>query len=224
MGYFICNATQKPLYSYKPDDGVTMVPDLADGAARGLRGRQDRHGQDQARASSTRRRTTSEVTSADVKYAIERGFFSLGGHRLHSFYFADLVGAEGRRRSRARRSRASRRPTTRRSSSSSQAPIGGVLASGALGLRRTAPVPEEYAAKFDEETPSTYGENQVATGPYMIENDASGKAIGYEPRQAHPPRPQPELGQGARTSSRPTSTRSTTSRATTIRASPRAAS
>ena len=47
----------------------------------------------------------------------------------------------------------------------------------------TAPVPEEYAAKFDKETPTTYGENQVATGPYMIENDASGKAIGYEPRK-----------------------------------------
>jgi peptide/nickel transport system substrate-binding protein len=28
--------------------------------------------------------------------------------------------------------------------------------------------------------PSAYGQNQVATGPYMIENDATGKAIGYE--------------------------------------------
>ena len=42
-------------------------------------------------------------------------------------------------------------------------------------------MPEEYAEKFDAETPSTYGENQLATGPYMIENDASGKATGYEP-------------------------------------------
>src|SRR6218665_307877 len=31
MGNFICNATQKQLYNYKPDDGATMVPDLADG-------------------------------------------------------------------------------------------------------------------------------------------------------------------------------------------------
>ncbi len=31
MGNFICNATQKQLYSYKPDDGETLVPDLADG-------------------------------------------------------------------------------------------------------------------------------------------------------------------------------------------------
>ena len=56
---------------------------------------------------------------------------------------------------------------------------GGVLA-GALVMPLTAPVPEEYARKFDAGNPSTYGQNQVATGPYMIENDASGKAIGYE--------------------------------------------
>ena len=55
------------------------------------------------------------------------------------------------------------------------------MASGALAYGATVPVPEAYAAKFDDETPSTYGENQLSTGPYMIENDAQGKAIGYEP-------------------------------------------
>src|SRR3954452_15337094 len=45
----------------------------------------------------------------------------------------------------------------------------------------TAPVPEHYAARFDAENPSSYGEHQLATGPYMIEQDASGRAIGYEP-------------------------------------------
>ena len=41
-------------------------------------------------------------------------------------------------------------------------------------------MPKDYAAKFDAKATTTYGENQVATGPYMVENDASGKAIGYE--------------------------------------------
>jgi peptide/nickel transport system substrate-binding protein len=41
-------------------------------------------------------------------------------------------------------------------------------------------VPEEYAAKLDAKQPSLYGQNQVATGPYMIENTPAGKAIGYE--------------------------------------------
>jgi peptide/nickel transport system substrate-binding protein len=62
-------------------------------------------------------------------------------------------------------------------------PTGGVYAAGALGMPMTAPVPEEYARKFDRGNDSTYGANQVATGPYMIRNNAEGKAIGYEPGQ-----------------------------------------
>ena len=29
MGYMVCYATQRPLYSWKPEDGQTPVPDLA---------------------------------------------------------------------------------------------------------------------------------------------------------------------------------------------------
>src|SRR3954447_23789634 len=74
MGNFICNATQKQLYAYKPDDATTLVPDMADGPPQ---------------VSSDGKTVTvkikqgvkysppynKEVTSADVKYAIERGFF-----------------------------------------------------------------------------------------------------------------------------------------------------
>ena len=42
-------------------------------------------------------------------------------------------------------------------------------------------MPKEYAQKFDRRTPSAYGSNQVATGPYMVENDESGKLTGYTP-------------------------------------------
>jgi peptide/nickel transport system substrate-binding protein len=52
-----------------------------------------------------------------------------------------------------------------------------------LSMPASAPVPEEYAKKFDAKNPSTYGQNQVATGPYMVQNDASGKAIGYKAGQ-----------------------------------------
>ena len=49
----------------------------------------------------------------------------------------------------------------------------------------TAPVPREYASKFDNQTTSTYGMHQVSTGPYMIKNDASGNinGVGYKPGQ-----------------------------------------
>jgi peptide/nickel transport system substrate-binding protein len=45
----------------------------------------------------------------------------------------------------------------------------------------TAPVPPEYAAAFDVRSPSTYARHQVATGPYMIQSDAQGNAVGYRP-------------------------------------------
>ncbi len=51
---------------------------------------------------------------------------------------------------------------------------------GALTLPVSAPVPEEYAKPYDAENPSTYGEHQVATGPYMIQNacvDDAGEIV-----------------------------------------------
>ncbi len=55
---------------------------------------------------------------------------------------------------------------------------------GALTLPVSAPIPEEYAKEFDAENPSTYGEHQVATGPYMIENDPkTGELTGYTPNK-----------------------------------------
>ena len=50
-----------------------------------------------------------------------------------------------------------------------------------LSLPLGAPVPEEYAKEFDAESPSTYSEHAVGTGPYMIENDAEGNVTGYNP-------------------------------------------
>ena len=53
----------------------------------------------------------------------------------------------------------------------------------ALVLPLSAPVPEEYAKRFDAMKPSEYGNYEVATGPYMLKNDSAGKVlgIGYVP-------------------------------------------
>ena len=50
-------------------------------------------------------------------------------------------------------------------------------------LPLSAPVPAEYAKKFDAKKPSEYGNYQVATGPYMLKADAQGKVlgVGYQP-------------------------------------------
>jgi peptide/nickel transport system substrate-binding protein len=179
MGNFICNATQKQLYAYKPDDGANMVPDLADG---------DPQVSEDGKTVTIKIKAgvkysppySKDVTSKDVKYAIERGFFSSVASGFTQSYYADLEGAK-----------INVKPGTTISGIETpddqtlvlkfKRALGGVMASGALAYGATAPVPEAYAAKFDAKTPSTYGENQLSTGPYMIENDASGKAIGYDP-------------------------------------------
>ena len=48
---------------------------------------------------------------------------------------------------------------------------------GALTLPVSAPVPEDYAKEFDAENPSTYGEHQVSTGPYMVDKSTPNKLI-----------------------------------------------
>jgi len=177
MGYMVAYATQRPLYSWKPDDAETPVPDLAeadpqvsrDGKTVTVRIR------DGVRFSPP---VDREVTSADVKYAIERGFFSTVSNGYAGSYFGDLVGA----RSGAKPGSeipGIRTPDDRTVVFKLERGTGGVLA-GALALPLSAPVPEEYAARFDRRNPSAYGQNQVATGPYMISGDASGRATGYE--------------------------------------------
>ena len=54
---------------------------------------------------------------------------------------------------------------------------------GALTLPVSAPVPEEYAKQYDTLNPSTYGEHQLSSGPYMIENNAAGELTGYTPNK-----------------------------------------
>jgi len=179
MGNFICNATQKQLYAYKPDDGAKMIPDLADG---------DPQVSEDGKTVTVKIKSgvkysepyNKEVTSADIKYAIERGFFNSVAAGFTQSYYADLEGAKiGVKPGTEIPGITTPDPTTvvfkfKRA-------VGGVMASGALAYGATAPVPKAYAAKFDAKSVSTYGENQLSTGPYMIENDASGKAVGYEP-------------------------------------------
>jgi peptide/nickel transport system substrate-binding protein len=177
MGYMVCYATQRPLYSWKPADGVTPVPDLAEA---------DPEISEDGKTVTVKIRTgvkfsppvNREVTSKDVKYAIERGFFNTVQNGYAGAYFGDVVGAKP-----------GVKPGTKIAGITTpddqtivfklKRGTGGVLA-GALALSLSAPVPEEYARKLDVKQPSLYGQNQVATGPYMIENDASGKAIGYQ--------------------------------------------
>jgi peptide/nickel transport system substrate-binding protein len=45
----------------------------------------------------------------------------------------------------------------------------------------TVPVPAEYAKPYDAHNPSTYNSYVAFTGPYMVQNTASGALSGYRP-------------------------------------------
>ena len=156
-----------------------MVPDLAEAAPRCPR--TARPSRSRSAGREVLAAVNREVTSADVKYAIERGFFSSVNTGFGRSYFGDLEGAKLGAKPGTKIPGITTPDDADDGHAVSSSPTGGVMAAGALAIPLTAPVPEDYAAKFDAEDPSTYGENQVATGPYMIENDAAGKAIGYQP-------------------------------------------
>ncbi len=176
FGYTVAYATNRPLYSFEPDDAETPVPDLAEG---------------EPQISADNRTITvklrpgvrfsppvnREVTAADVKYAFERAFTGNVPSGYATSYFADIKGAPDA-------------PGAFRSIAGIKAPDTLVLeldkptavtVAAALVMPITIPVPKEYAQRFDRENPSTYDQYTVFTGPYMVRNDAEGKVVGREP-------------------------------------------
>ncbi len=181
FSYEIGYATQRPLLAYKPDS-VEAVPDLAakmptvskDGRTVTV---QIRKG---VRFSPPVNR---EVTSADVKYAIERGFASSVANGYVGAYFGDIVGAPAKTTTQVPNIAGIQTPSRYTLVFKLKRPSGVFV--GALGMPITAPVPREYAQKFDTKTQSTYGMHQVATGPYMIRANKAGSinGVGYTPNR-----------------------------------------
>jgi peptide/nickel transport system substrate-binding protein len=182
MGTQVNRATQKMLYTPQVDDATKPLPDMAEsdpqissnGCTVTVKLKQG------VKFSPPVNRV---VTSKDVKYAIERGFFNSVNNGYAGAYFGDLKGAK-----------VGAKPGTKipgietpddntivfKLNPRQQGKCTGGVLAGALSMPLTAPVPEEYAKKFDAKSTSTYGNNQVSTGPYMIKNNAQGKAIGYK--------------------------------------------
>jgi len=175
-GFNVAYATQRPLFSYKPDS-VNAVPDLASGPAQ--------VSPDGKTVTIHIRKgikfsppVNREVTSADVKYALERLFDptvangyttyldSIQGAPKSPKGFTEIPGIQT--------------PDKYTIVLKLTRPRGQVVV-GALSLPGSAPVPKEYAQKYDQQNPSTYGTHQVSTGPYMIKSDSSGKLTGYTP-------------------------------------------
>jgi peptide/nickel transport system substrate-binding protein len=172
LDYEVVYAVQRPLYSNKPNTNEPS-PDLAEGPPEITDG---------GKLVTVKIKkgihfsppVNREVTSADVAYAIERGANpNVANPYIHA-YFEAVEGV----------------PTA------NGGPIKGILtpnkyeiqfkltepkgqiAADALQLPLSAPVPREYAEKFDKNKPSNYYAHEVATGPYMLKNNAEGKVLG----------------------------------------------
>jgi peptide/nickel transport system substrate-binding protein len=178
FGYVVAYATQRPLYSFKPDDAETPVPDLAEA---------EPEISDDNKTITVKLRSgvrfsppvNREVTSKDVKYAFERAFTANVPSGYATSYFSDIKGAPdgpGKFKSIP----GIKTPDDRTLVLELDKPTAVTVAS-ALVMPITMPVPREYAEKYDAKSPSTYDQYTVATGPYMVRNDADGKVVGRDP-------------------------------------------
>jgi peptide/nickel transport system substrate-binding protein len=173
-------AIQRPLYSYRPEDSAKAVPDFAasepkisaDGKTITIKTRTG------VKFSPPVNRV---ATSKDVKYALERLFNKSVANGYAPSYFVTIEGAK------AAAKKADGSPISGIQTPDDQTLVikltrpNAATVIGALSLPGSAPVPKEYAEKYDAKNPGQYGQHQVATGPYMVQNNAQGKATGYQP-------------------------------------------
>ena len=178
IDYQAVYSTQRPLYSYKPNTFLANTPDMAESAPQISSDGKTitfhiRHGVHFSPP------VNREVTAEDIAFAMSRGTNPNVGNPYFEGYFKAIEGA----------------------SKANGGPIPGIktpdkytlvfhltepkasVVVAALALPVSAPVPREYAKKYDAKKPSEYGNFQVATGPYMFKADPSGKVIGvgYQP-------------------------------------------
>jgi len=183
FSYMVNSSTQRQLQSWAPDDVEEPTPDLAEGpptvSEDGLEIQYEIKPGIKYSPPVNR-----EVECDDFKYAIERALLPGVANGYVGSYLNDVSGFADAEAA------VEKEPTTAPDISGitcdgntftialDQTSSLGVI--GALTLPIGAPVPREYAEEFDAENPSTYGEHQIATGPYMIENDPeTGELTGY---------------------------------------------
>ena len=180
FGYMVQYAVNRTLYSFTPENSQDPVPDLAEG--------EPQISQDNKTITIKLKQGVKfappvdrEVTSADIKYAIERAFTTSVPSGYSTAYFGEIEGApeDPVKYSALKPFSGLQTPDDQTLVIKLTEPVAQRVAA-ALVMPITVPVPQEYAEKFDSEVPSTYNTNVAFTGPYMVENDESGELTGFK--------------------------------------------
>ena len=179
FGYQIHYHTQRPLYSFSPEDPDKAQPDLAEG---------DPEISEDNKMITVKLKTgikyappvNREVVSGDVKYAFERAFSANAPSGYASSYFADIVGAPDEPTKGVKTIEGLETPDDQTLVIKLDRPVA-VTVAAALAMPITMPVPKDYAEKFDKKTPTDYNQYVAFSGPYMVKNDGEGKLTGWDP-------------------------------------------
>jgi peptide/nickel transport system substrate-binding protein len=176
----LAQPTQRWLYSWKPQD-TKPTPDIA---------------ADMPQTSSDGKTVTIKirkginysaplkgqtVKAADIAYALTRDLNPRTGSGYAGAYYSNIVGADKVQAGKTEKLAGVSAPDDTTLVIKLTKPTGVISTAQALALPGTIPVPESYAKKYDTGSQSTYGQHQVFTGPYMIQNNGNGKLTGYVP-------------------------------------------
>jgi len=174
--------TQRWLYGWKPE-GTTPTPDLAEGLPQVSDGGKTLTIKIKSGVKYSPPLATRTVTSKDVKYGLERCFLPQVGNGYALAYYSDIAGVKDYADGKAKEVTGIQTPDDTTLVLKLNKPVGVLATGAALGLPCSAPVPQDYAEKYDKGKTSTYGEHQVFTGPYMIEGADKGTVtgVGYQP-------------------------------------------
>jgi peptide/nickel transport system substrate-binding protein len=184
LDYEVVYDVQRPLYSFRPDkpptDPSQPVPDVAAGPPQISKDRKTVTVKIKPNIRYSPGTVNRPVESQDIKYAFERGLNASVANGYEPTYFSSLVGFAAAARAGDGRTIPGIRTPDRRTVvfklTKPQAPI----VARALVLPLSAPVPREYAARFDRGKVSTYDSDptrQAFTGPYVIKRYTAGKGM-----------------------------------------------
>jgi peptide/nickel transport system substrate-binding protein len=184
LDYAVVYAMQRPLFVFMPNSQTQLAPDLATAIPTTANGgitdggkTVTVHIEPNVKFAPPVNRV---VTTADVKYAIQRMANPNVGGGYFTSYFSDVVGA----------AHATGGPISGITTPNATTIVFHLTESSAntliqaLSLLGSAPVPASLAGPLDKHAPSLYGVSELAaTGPYMIEGEQNANSItsGFQP-------------------------------------------